>query len=91
MSKRKTVKKSISLRDDVFETAEKEADKFFGGNFSAYLTYLICADKYGVSRGVNIGEDEPISKEKVMESVRSYTKSEENDDYINSILNIKPK
>lgn len=86
MSKRKTIKKSISLRDDVFQTAEAEADKYFGGNFSAYLTYLICADKYGVERGV--GDQEPISKEKVMDSVTEYAKSDENEDYINSILSM---
>lgn len=85
MSK-KTVKRSISLRGDVFESAMSEADNFFGGNFSAYLTYLICADKHGISRG----HSEPItvSKEKIMDSVTSYEKSGENEDYINEILNM---
>lgn len=86
MSK-KTVKRSISLRGDVFETAMSEADKFFGGNFSAYLTYLICADKHGISRGSNEG-NESVSKERVMDNVTNYSKSSENEDYINSILNM---
>lgn len=83
---KKTVKRSISLRSDVFETAMSEADKFFGGNFSAYLTYLICADKFHISRGRD--NSEPISKERVMDNVISYEKSSENEDYINEILNM---
>lgn len=63
-----------------------EADKFFGGNFSAYLTYLICADKYDVSRGRI--DSEAVSKEKVMDNVTNYEKSTENEDYINDILNM---
>lgn len=81
---KKTVKRSISLRGDVFETAMSEADRFFGGNFSAYLTYLICADKHGISRGY--GDNETIDKERVMDSVTGYEKNSENEDYINEIL-----
>lgn len=86
MNKKTTVKKSVSLRNDVFRAAEQEADKYFGGNFSAYLTYLICADRYGVTR--NVDTEEVISKEKVVDSITHYTKSKENEDYINSMLDL---
>lgn len=87
---RRTVKKSISLREDVFKVAESEADKFFGGNFSAYLTYLICVEKHGISTNVEKQKDvaETISKKKVMDSITNYSKSDENEDYIDSILNM---
>lgn len=88
MSKRKTVKRSISLREDVFETANSMADKYFGGNFSAYLTYLICADKYNVTREVNVELNEVIDKGKLIDNINQYEKNDENEDYINSILNM---
>lgn len=80
------VKKSISLRQDVNNTAEKMADKYFGGNFSAYLTYLVCADKHGISR-VNDTEEDSLVKEEIKEGVsNNYVKSEANDDYINQFI-----
>ncbi len=88
MSKRKTVKRSISLREDVFETANSMADKYFGGNFSAYLTYLICADKYNVTREISVEPNEVIDKGKLIDNINQYEKNDENEDYINSILNM---
>lgn len=62
------------------------ADKYFGGNFSAYLTYLVCADKHGLSR-VQQTEDIVEQKEEIKENVaNNYVKSDENEDYINNIL-----
>lgn len=81
------VKKSISLRKDVFETAEEMADKYFGGNFSAYLTYLVCADKFGLTR-VQQSEEVVQAKEEIKASVTNFKKSEEANSYIDSILNI---
>lgn len=81
------VKKSISLRQDVFETAEEMADRYFGGNFSAYLTYLVCADKFGLAR-MQQTEEVTVAKEEIKESVTNFEKSEEADSYIDSILNI---
>lgn len=81
------VKKSISLRQDVFKTAEDMADKYFGGNFSAYLTYLVCADKFGLAR-VQQTDEIAITKEEIKENVKQYQKSEENDAFINQFLNM---
>ncbi|MBS4213235.1 hypothetical protein [Neobacillus rhizophilus] len=38
-------KKSISLREDIHQYALEQAEKFHGGNFSAYITYLISSRK----------------------------------------------
>ncbi|HDR8454003.1 TPA: hypothetical protein QC364_000795 [Bacillus cereus] len=80
-----TVKKSVSFREDVFKTAEDMANKYFGGNFSAYLTYLVCADKHGLSR-VQQTEEIVEKKEEIKENVNNYVKNDANEDYINSIL-----
>lgn len=82
---KKTIKKSISLREDVFLLADAMCDKYFGGNFSAYLTYLICADKHGLSRVVESNE---ASVEKVKMRENMYSKSDENESYIDEILNM---
>ena len=79
------VKKSVSFRQDVFDTAEEMADKFFGGNFSAYLTYLVCADKVGVSRTRDSAE-EAVVKEEIKEDIGNYVKSDANDDYIDQFI-----
>lgn len=81
------VKKSISLREDVYKVAEDMADRYFGGNFSAYLTYLVCADKDGLSRTRDT-ETEIIVKEDIKEDVGEYMKTEENDSYIDQFLNM---
>lgn len=86
--KKSVVKKSISLREDVYSTAESMADKFFGGNFSAYLTYLICADKHGLSRA-RTSVEETAAREEIKEVVKNtnvFQKSDEAEDYINDIL-----
>lgn len=82
-----SIKKSISLRHDVFDTAEEMAEKYFGGNFSAYLTYLICADKHGLSR-VKDSEEEIEIKEEIKEGINNYVKSDENDSYIEQFINM---
>jgi len=85
--KNKSRKKSISLPDKIFEYAEEQADKFHGGNFSAYLTFLISSNKYGMTMGVKTKEVE-AAEEKIRENVNEYQKSEENDAYIDQFLNI---
>lgn len=87
MSKKTTVKKSVSFREDVFKEAEKMADMYFGGNFSAYITYLVCADKHGLTR-MQQTEETVETKEEIKENVKKFEKSDEADDYINSILSI---
>lgn len=49
----KTMKKTISMREDVYDIAEKMADKHFGGNFSAFITFAITAYKYGLTTVIN--------------------------------------
>lgn len=80
-----TIKRSVSFREDVFDTAMDMANKYFGGNFSAYLTYLVCADKHGLSR-VQQTEDIVEKKEEIKENVNNYVKNDANEDYINNIL-----
>lgn len=75
------------MRKDVYELAEQMADKYFGGNFSAYITYLVCADHYGLSR-VKDDEESKAKKEEVKESVNKYVKNEENERYIDQFLNM---
>jgi hypothetical protein len=89
--KSSSVKKSVSFRQDVYDEAEKMADMYFGGNFSAYLTYLICADKYGLSRGQKseevAGKIDEIKK-RASDEVNPFVPSEETKSYIDDILNM---
>lgn len=78
----------MSFREDVFKDAEKMADKFFGGNFSAYITYLICADKHGVARVIQT-EEIAEAKEEIAETFQEYEKSDANDSFIDDILNME--
>jgi hypothetical protein len=39
------VKKAISLPDHVYDTGVQKTQKLFGGNFSAYICYLISRDR----------------------------------------------
>jgi hypothetical protein len=91
-NKSSSVKKSVSFRQDVYEEAERMADMYFGGNFSAYLTYLICADKYGLARAKQTEEvaieREEIKKKASKESRESnnFVPSEDSASYIDEIL-----
>jgi hypothetical protein len=40
-----TVKTAISLRTDVYRDGTSKANNLFGGNFSAYIGYLISRDR----------------------------------------------
>lgn len=40
-----TVKKAISLKDDVYKDGTEKAKRLFSGNFSAYISYLISRDR----------------------------------------------
>lgn len=69
------------------------ADKLFGGNFSAYLTYLICADKHGVSVNTQTNTEEEkenriIDEKEIKKEKNSFTKSEEHSAYIDELLNM---
>lgn len=52
------------------------SDKYFGGNFSAYLTYLVFADQYYTSRVENSNVNKNIDKGKIAESIDGYIKCE---------------
>jgi hypothetical protein len=85
--KKSVIKKSISFRSDVLDYAQAQADKFHGGNLSGFLTFLVSMDKYGMNIA-NKSEEVKDAEEKVREKVNTYQKSEANEDYINSILDI---
>lgn len=90
MSKQKlsSVKRTISLREDVFDTAYEMADKYFGGNFSAYLTYLICADKYDLSRSLKDPTEDDISKEDFGKSITNPKKNAEDLSFIDTMISL---
>lgn len=85
--KKPVIKKSISFREDVYGIAEEMADTYFGGNFSAYLTYLVCADKHGLSRAKD-SDDDRTAKEEIKEGIGNFVRSDENDDYINQFIDM---
>lgn len=70
----------------------EEADKYFAGNLSAYLTFLVSSDLYGTTRTVQTPskkqEVEPKVKVKE-ESQEGFTveKSKEQEDLIDSFMN----
>jgi len=47
------IKKSISLRGDIYDYALEKSEKLHGGNFSAYVTYLISCEKNQTSEMKN--------------------------------------
>jgi hypothetical protein len=91
----KSVKKSVSFREDVFEQAVNMAEKYHGGNLSAYITYLICAHQHGISQvrqvqDVNTADfeeaTEPASSKQEEEYNNDYEKSKFADSYVDSII-----
>lgn len=87
MSKPKSIKKSVSFRKEVCEYAEERAEKFFGGNFSSYLSYLIAMDMHGMKLASKDAEHIEI-EEKVKDNINKYEKNEENESYIDQFINM---
>ncbi|UOE58122.1 hypothetical protein [Cytobacillus oceanisediminis] len=81
------IKKSISFRGDILEYAQEQADKYHGGNLSGYLTFLISSNKYGMTMAAKPSEVIQ-AEEKIRENVNKYQKSEANESYIDSILDM---
>ncbi len=86
-SKVATEKKSISFREDVLAYAQEQADKFHGGNLSGYITFLISSNKYGMTMATK-SSDVVVAEEKIRDNVNTFIKSDENDAYIDQILDI---
>lgn len=38
------IKKAVSLPEHIYEGAKEKAQKYFGGNFSGYVCYVISKD-----------------------------------------------
>jgi hypothetical protein len=47
-SELKTVKKAVSLREDIYDDAIEFADNMFGGNFSAFISFAVVSFKKGL-------------------------------------------
>lgn len=43
------IKKPISLKQDLFYYAQEQANKFFQGNFSMFIGYLISCHREGIA------------------------------------------
>ena len=76
-----TVKKSISLREDVYEVAEDMAEKYFQGNLSAFIGFTIMAYKNGLTTVIQ-GEHPQVSE--VIEELGK--KTDDGMDFIKSVL-----
>lgn len=53
------------MREDVYQIAEEMADKHFGGNFSAFITFAITAYKHGLTTVIHSGH--PQAEEAIEE------------------------
>jgi hypothetical protein len=81
-----TIKKSISLRKDVYDIAEEMADKYFQGNLSGFIAFAISAYKHGLTTVVH--SEHPQAKETIDElSKKSTVKSKFIDDVMNFMDN----
>lgn len=58
------VKKPISLREDLFDYAQDQAIKYFQGNFSMFIGYLISCHKEGIAIPKLENSEEVIKKDK---------------------------
>lgn len=57
-----TVKKTaISLQNDVFKDGSERASRLFGGNFSAYVGYLISRDREQLAEPLQKKKDNKMS------------------------------
>jgi hypothetical protein len=68
----KTVKKSISLREDVYEIAEDMAERYFQGNLSAFIAFTITAYKDGLTTVIK--SEHPQAKEALSELAKKDAK-----------------
>ncbi|MGG3467337.1 hypothetical protein ABES02_07435 [Neobacillus pocheonensis] len=59
-----TIKKSISLREDIYQYALEETERMHGGNFSAFITFLISVHRYESSVKTTNTLDELYALEK---------------------------
>lgn len=80
MSKQKTIKKSCSFREDIYEYAKEQADKFYSGNLSGYLANLISESMHGVVRVSEIRGDRLEEKDEVTEKEDKEIKFEKNEE-----------
>jgi hypothetical protein len=59
-------------------------EKYFGGNFSSYITFLICSDKYNVSRAT-VSYDDTDQK---IEDATVFKPDKENKEFLSAIDSI---
>lgn len=91
----KTVKKAVSLREDIYEDAMEFADDMFGGNFSAFISFAVVSFKKGLVTVVDSTHpraDKQVSEEVTKEediSEKSAIKSNFVDDILSTMA--KPK
>lgn len=81
-----TIKKSISLREDVFEIAEEMADKYFQGNLSGFLAFAVSAYKHGLTTVVHSGHPQA---EEAMEDIAR--KSDSKTAFIDDVMDFMNK
>lgn len=88
----KTVKKAISLREDIYNDAEELADEMFGGNFSAFISFAVVSFKKGL---VTVVDSTHPNSYKVVEQVPEEEdiaeKSPDKVNFIDSIMNSMKK
>lgn len=82
VNKLPVVKKSISLREDVYNVAVDMADKYFQGNLSAFVGFCIMAYKDGLSTIVR--EEHPQAKDTI--DKMEHKKSASGISFIESVL-----
>lgn len=73
------IKKPISLKEDLFYYAENEANKYFQGNFSMYVGYLISCHKEGITVQNNSANTDKIIKkdnevDNIIDGIEGYFK-----------------
>lgn len=85
-SKLPSVKKSISLREDLFEYAMDQADKLHSGYLSAYLAHLVSCDMRGTETNKLKDDEKPEKKATPETKNRVYETSEESKKNVDKIL-----
>jgi hypothetical protein len=83
MTEEVIIKKSISLRQDIYQYAVEESEKKHGGNFSAFLTYFLSCQKNNTGYVIyNNGKAETILTKDRIEKLLMY------ENWINDILDL---
>lgn len=90
-TKLKTIKKAVSLREDVYGDAVNFADELFGGNFSAFISFAVVSFKKGLVTVVDSTHPRAEKQEEIQNEEDISEKTDFKDNFVSDILSVMSK